>query len=226
MTQLTDAWNVLVVEGDAQAALTLVNDLRWHGHTASAVTTGAAALEEHHTADLILLDLDLPDVDGLEICRSISALCDTPLIAVTARDSELDRVLGLQAGADDYLAKPYGVRELLARMAAVMRRSRAGRAAARDVDLGPLVIDQETREVRLDGRAVPLTRKEFDLLRLLSSRPGAVFTRRQILSQIWHDTDIRRSRTIDTHVSSLRRKLGSSDWVVTVRGVGFKMVRR
>ncbi|OKI47591.1 hypothetical protein A6A29_00375 [Streptomyces sp. TSRI0281] len=135
-------------------------------------------------------------------------------------------MLGLQAGADDYLAKPYGVREPLARMAAVMRRSRAGRAAARGMDPGPLVIHQETREVRLNGRAVPLTRKEFDLLCLLSSRPGTVFTRRQILSQIWHDTDIRRSRTIDTHISSLRRKLGSSDRVVTVRGVGFKMVRR
>ncbi|MFI9030947.1 response regulator transcription factor [Streptomyces sp. NPDC053560] len=216
-------WRVLVVENDARTAQTLTRSLERHGHRVRTAATGAAALREHHHADVILIDLELPDVDGLEICRSIAAVCDTPLLAVTARDSEVDRVLGLQAGADDYLVKPYGFRELLARMGAVMRRARPAATAGAVLQLGPLVVEQTTRTVHLHGRPVPLTRKEFDLLLLLASRPGAVVTRRQILQQVWQDTDTPRSRTLDTHVNGLRRKLGSGDWIVTVRGVGFRL---
>lgn len=217
------ALRVLVVESEKQAADTLVEGLRRHGHRAQSVTTGVKALQAHHSADLVLLDLDLPDLDGLEVCRGIRATSETPIIAVTARGTELDRVLGLQAGSDDYVVKPYGFRELLARIEAVMRRVRSRQPAARVITYGSLRIDADTRETRVDGRRVELTRKEFDLLHLLASQPGAVFSRRQLLTQVWDDAWSRQGRTLDTHVSSLRGKLGSSSWIVTIRGVGFRL---
>ncbi|CAL9620538.1 Transcriptional regulatory protein BaeR [Streptomyces sp. enrichment culture] len=214
---------ILVVENEPAAAAALVQGLLRQGHHAEHVDTGGAALNAHHDADLVLLDLDLPDLDGLEVCRGIRAVSDTPVITVTARGNELDRVLGLQAGSDDYLVKPYGFRELLARMDAVMRRSRPRAEPARTLSRGPLHIDAATREVTLNGEAVELTRKEFDLLHLLAVHPGAVVSRRQLMAQIWEDTWSQRGRTIDTHVSSLRGKLGSSSWIITVRGVGFRL---
>ncbi|MCC2280440.1 response regulator transcription factor [Streptomyces sp. ET3-23] len=217
------SWRVLVVDSDKASAHDLSRQLQRHRHDARAVSSGTAALREHADADVVLLNLDLPDVDGLEVCRSIAISRNTPTLAITANGSELDCVLALQAGADDYLVQPYGFRELLARVDAVMRRARPASAFPARADLGPLVIDQATRTVLLHGHPLPLTRKEFDLLQLLASPPGEVVTRRRILQQIWHDTDISRSRTIDTHVNSLRRKLGSSDWIVAVRGIGFRL---
>jgi DNA-binding response OmpR family regulator len=199
---------VLVVENAAPAADCLVNGLRRHGYEAESVDSGAKALQSHGCADLLLLDLDLPDLDGLEVCQGIRASSDTPIIAVTARGSELDRVLGLRAGADDYMVKPYGFLELLARIEAVTS--------------GSLRIDVRTREVRLDGRHVEMTRKEFDLLYLLASQPDGVVSREQLMAEVWDDSRSRPGRTIDTHVSSLRGKLGSSSWITTVRGVGFR----
>ncbi|MFD8593137.1 response regulator transcription factor [Streptomyces sp. NPDC059637] len=217
------AVQVLVVEKEPCTAEALVQKLRRHGYRAESVATGAKALQAHHGCDLVLLDLELPDLDGLEVCRNIRATCDTPIIMVTDRNSELDRVLGLQAGSDDYLAKPYGFRELMARMEAVMRRARPQRPAERVVTHGPLCIDALMREVQLDGRRIEVTRKEFDLLHLLASRPEAVISRRQLMGQVWDDSWSQPGRTIDTHVSSLRNKLGSSSWIVTVRGVGFRL---
>ncbi|MFE9769603.1 response regulator transcription factor [Streptomyces sp. NPDC005808] len=214
---------VLVVENETRAADTLVQGLLRQGYHAESVATGGHALQAHHQVDLVLLDVDLPDLDGLEVCRGIRAVSDTPIIAVTARGSELDRVLGLQAGADDYLVKPYGFRELLARIEAVMRRARPRQAASRTIDHGLLRIDATTREISIGGRSIELTRKEFDLLHLLASQPGTVISRRQLMAQVWDDTWSHRGRTIDTHVSSLRGKLGSSSWVITVRGVGFRL---
>lgn len=217
------ALRVLVVENEKNAADTLVRGLRRHGHRVESVATGFKALQAHHGVDLVLLDLDLPDLDGLEVCRGIRAAGDTPIIAVTARGAELDRVLGLQAGSDDYLVKPYGFRELLARIEAVMRRVRPRNPTEQVITHGPLRIDAVARETVLDGRRVELTRKEFDLLHLLASQPGAVFSRRQLMTQVWEDAWSSGGRTIDTHVSSLRGKLGSSSWIVTVRGVGFRL---
>ncbi|MGW2492246.1 response regulator transcription factor [Streptomyces sp. NPDC001606] len=217
------ALRVLVVENDARAAETLLKGLVRQGHSTQRAATGAEALRAHQDADLVLLDLDLPDLDGLEVCRSIRAISDLPVIAVTARDSELDRVLGLQAGADDYMVKPYGFRELLARMEAVMRRARPRPAAPRIIHHGALRIDASARVATLDGRRVDLTRKEFDLLHLLASQPGKVVPRRQIMAQVWDDAWSPQGRTVDTHVSTLRGKLGSSEWITTVRGVGFRL---
>ncbi|MFJ1800408.1 response regulator transcription factor [Streptomyces sp. NPDC088180] len=220
------SWRILVVDSDERSARDLTHRLQRHRHDARAVTTGAAALREHTDADVVLLDLDLPDIDGLEICRSIATTSGTPVLAVTAHGSELGCVLGLQAGADDYVVKPYGFRELLARVDAVMRRARPKPEAPMSMQVGSLFIERTTRTVVLHGRVVPLTRKEFDLLQLLASPPGEVVPRRSILQRVWQDTDMTRSRTIDTHITSLRRKLGSPDWILTVRGVGFRLVPR
>ncbi|MEU8590940.1 response regulator transcription factor [Streptomyces sp. NPDC048664] len=215
--------NVLVVENDQRAAETLLQGLARQGYLTRSVATGAQALRCHRDVDLILLDLDLPDLDGLEVCRGIRAVADTPIITVTARSSELDRVLGLQAGSDDYLVKPYGFRELLARIEAVMRRVRSQPAVARVITHGALAIDAGARVATLDGEPLDLTRKEFDLLYLLASQPGTVIPRRQIMAQVWDDAWSPRGRTVDTHVGTLRSKLGSGEWIITVRGIGFRL---
>lgn len=212
-------WRILIVESNSVDAETLARGLRRHGHEVDIVGTGGEALRAYADADLVLLDLELPDLDGLEVCRGIRAAHEIPVIAVTARGSELDRVLGLQAGADDYLAKPYGFRELMARMEAVMRRARPTRPVAATITCGPLRIDSGTREVTLDGVPVETTRKEFDMLYLLASHPDTVIPRKMLMQQVWGDSWSR--RTVDTHVSTLRNKIGAG-WIITIRGVGFR----
>ncbi|EIV96247.1 response regulator transcription factor [Frankia sp. QA3] len=214
-------WRVLVVENHADDAEQLARGLERHGHKVIKVGSGGEALQAYDDADLVLIDLDLPDLDGLEVCRSIRVADDTPMIAVTGRGSELDTVLALQAGVDDYLVKPYGFRELMARMEAVMRRTRPQPMAAGAIVHGVLRIDAASRQVTVGGRTVELTRKEFQLLHLLASQAGSVIMRKQIMVQVWGDTWSR--RTLDTHVSSLRNKLGSTEWIITVRGVGFRL---
>lgn len=214
-------WHVLVVESDADDARLLMHGLRRQGHEVSLAGSGGEALRTFDNAELILIDLDLPDLDGLEVCRGIRAVSDTPVIAVTGRGSELDRVLGLQAGADDYLVKPYGFRELMARIEAVMRRMKPMPKSADVIVHGRLQIDATSRQVTLDGQCVELTRKEYQLLHLLASQAGCVIPRKQIMVQVWGGSWSR--RTLDTHMSSLRSKLGDSDWIITVRGVGFRL---
>ncbi|MFJ9721222.1 response regulator transcription factor [Streptomyces sp. NPDC101209] len=213
------ARRILVVDSDVDDPL--IPQLRRHGHDIVAVTRGSAALEAYGEADLILLALDLPDLDGLEVCRTIRSLSRVPVIILTARHSELDCVLGLQAGADDYVTKPCGLRELMARMEAVLRRTQWQPTIVEEIRHGSLHLDAGSRRVTVDGTEVALTRKEFDLLSLLAAHPGTVIPRKQLLRQVWGDSWSR--RTVDTHVSSLRGKLGDSAWVVTVRGVGFKL---
>ncbi|GGM33303.1 hypothetical protein GCM10012275_00960 [Longimycelium tulufanense] len=187
------------------------------------MNSGAEALNRHQHAHLVLLDLNLSDLDGIEVCREIRASSDTPIIAITDRDTGVDGVLVLQAGADDCVVRPYAFRELTARIEAVVRRSRLGGETARAISRGPLYVDANTREVRLHDQQISLTRKEFDFLHLLASQPETVFSRRQIIAKVWDDVVPTSSRTIDTHVSNLRSKLGASRWIVTVRGVGFRL---
>jgi DNA-binding response OmpR family regulator len=215
-----EALRVLVVDDDTASAATLVRQLSKRGYLARSVATGGQALRAHDCTDLILLDLDITDSDGFDVCRGIRAMSDIPIIAVTEREAELDRVLGLQAGADDCMVKPYGIHELLARIAAVMRRARPARGA-QTIEHGPLLIDAFTRKASVHGQPVRLTRKEFDLLHVLAIRAGTVVSRRELMTQVWGDPWPPQGRTLDTHVSSLRGKLGSSDWVLAVRGIGF-----
>lgn len=214
-----------MVEDDDGIATPLVAGLRREGFEVERAATGAAALAAGEP-DLVLLDLRLPDIDGYEVARRIRARSRVPIIMVTARGEEVDRVVGLEIGADDYVIKPFGMRELIARINAVMRR--VGEApASGEPDLvatvGPLEIDRRRHEARLDGAALALTPKEYALLELLARDPGASVDRRRILEEVWGTRWAGPSKTIDVHVSSLRRKLGDPGWIETVRGVGFRL---
>ena len=217
-----EMYRVLVV-GKELTEASLVMSLRRRGHDVTTVHTGNDAIVSHDDHDMVLLDLELPDLDGLDVCRAIRRRSDVALIALTAQPSELDCVLGLQAGADDFVGKPYGDRELLARIEAVMRRARSRMVAADVVSHGLLRIDPSTREVSVARSVVEVTRKEFDLLYILASNPGKIIPRKQLIQQVWGDSWSR--RTIDTHISSLRAKLGASSWIITVRGIGFRIGR-
>ncbi len=212
---------ILVVEDDDAIAAPLTEGLRREGFAVSRVATGAAALTAP-PADLVLLDLRLPDMDGTEVCRRLRARSDVPIIVVTAKGEEVDRVVGLELGADDYVVKPFGFRELLARIRAVLRRSNrtTGNGTLR---AGALEVDLRARRALLDGTEVSLTPKEFDLLALLASDPGAVVGRERILREVWRTEWFGPTKTIDVHVASLRKKLGDPRWIETVRGVGHRL---
>jgi DNA-binding response OmpR family regulator len=216
---------VLLVEDDESIAEPLVEGLARYGIHAEHVATGAAALAAA-PADMVLLDLGLPDIDGIDICRQLRRTGNIPLIMLTARGDEADRILGLELGADDYLPKPFSVRELVARMRAVNRRTRpsAGATAAQVRRIGPLTIDHRTREARLHGHLLSLAPKEYDLLVLLAADPGAVVDRRHILEAVWETNFFGRGKTLDFHVAGLRRKLGDPRWIENRRSVGFRLV--
>ena len=222
---------VLIVEDDDRIAEPLVTGLQREGLEAERVATGQAGLERIADAgsqfpDVVLLDLRLPDMDGFEVCKQIRAAHDVPIIVVTARGEEVDRVLGLELGADDYVVKPFGFRELLARIRAVTRRAQprgATAAAGTVVQIGPLVIDRRTRRVTIDDEQVVLTPKEFDVLALLAEDPDAVWPRTRILEEVWDAHWYGPTKTLDVHVATLRKKLGRPDWIETVRGVGFRL---
>lgn len=218
---------LLVVEDDEDVAEELVAGLRRYGHEVEQVSTGADALKRHVDADLVLLDLGLPDLDGFEVCRRMREMSAVPIIAVTARSAELDRVLGLRLGADDYIVKPYGFAELVARIEAVSRRagltSAASAPSLQQVEIGSLLIDLRERRVRCRGQDIELARKEFDVLAFLATDPGALFSREQILQGVWSQTWFGPTRTLDVHIATLRGKLGHRDWIETVRGVGFRL---
>ncbi len=214
---------VLIVEDEDSIAEPLARGLEREGFQVVRVATGGEALRAAEP-DVVLLDLRLPDMDGFDVCRELRARSRVPVIMVTAKGEELDRVLGLELGADDYIVKPFGFRELVARIRAVTRR-----ASARPDDRGPLLagalsIDVRARRARLGERELELTLKEFDLLALLASDPGTVFSRQRILEAVWDTHWYGHTKTIDVHVAALRRKLGDPRWIETVRGVGFRLV--
>lgn len=215
---------VLLVEDDPSIAAVVVRGLTDAGFRVLHVESGAAALEATGY-DFVLLDLGLPDSDGLDVCRELRARSSVPVIIVTARGDELDRVVGLELGADDYVIKPFGMRELVARIRAVLRRGGQAEspAASAEVMVGDLVIREKTREVVLAGEMLSLTPKEFDLLAYLAAEPDVVHRRHDILEHVWETEWYGPTKTLDAHVAALRKKLGSQDWIEAVRGVGFRL---
>ena len=212
---------ILLVEDDDAIAKPLVEGLRREGFDVNHVATGAAGLAAP-LPDLVLLDLRLPDIDGTQVCRMLRARSDVPIIVVTAKGEEVDRVVGLELGADDYVIKPFGFRELLARIRAVLRRTHRGADDAR-LRAGSLELGLRSRRATLDGAELALTPKEFELLALLASNPGAVVSRDHMLREVWNTEWFGPTKTIDVHVASLRKKLGDPRWIETVRGVGLRL---
>lgn len=212
---------VLLVEDDPTISEPLEAGLRREGFEVSVASTGAAALAAG-PADLVLLDLGLPDLEGREVCRRLRATSDVPIIVVTARSDEVDRVMLLEMGADDYVVKPFGFRELVARIRAVLRRTAHDSVIAPTVvAVGELHLDLRSRAVEFAGAPVALTPKEYDLLVCLASDAGAVKTREQLMREVWDEHWWGSTKTLDVHVASLRRKL-EPDVVETVRSVGYR----
>jgi DNA-binding response OmpR family regulator len=221
--------HILLVEDDAAVAASSLDGLVALGFTTEHVASGAAALQAMtRTAalpDVVLLDLGLPDMDGQEVCRRIRSGSDVPIIIVSARGDETDRVIALELGADDYLVKPYGMRELAARIRAVMRRVQSIPAppVAQVQQIGALSIDRRSQRVHLGDAEVARTAKEFDVLAYLADDPGAVRRRTEILEHVWEGHWYGATKTVDAHVAAIRKKLGDSAWIEAVRGVGFRL---
>jgi DNA-binding response OmpR family regulator len=213
---------VLLVEDEQAIAEPLTERLGREGFAVTWVATAADALAAHEH-DLVLLDLRLPDRDGFEVCRELRARSSVPIIVISARGDEVDRVVGLELGADDYLVKPFGIRELLARINAVTRRTGERAPASAVLRVGALTVDGDARRALLDGDEIELTAMEFDLLAALAMRPGTVVSRRRLLDEVWDGRHHLATKTVDVHVASLRRKLGDPGWIQTVRGVGFRL---
>jgi len=213
---------LLLIEDDTTIAVPLADGLRRSGFDVDAYGTAATGLSALADADLVLLDLGLPDLDGSEVCRRIRATSKIPIIVISARSEEIDRVLLLESGADDYLVKPFGTRELVARIRAVSRRTDAGSLEEATRTLGPLVIDLAAHRVHLGSEELDLTPKEFDLLVHLSSDVGVIQRRREILESVWDEHWYGPTKTLDVHIAALRRKLGDPAWIETVRGVGYR----
>ncbi|HEX7995494.1 MAG TPA: response regulator transcription factor [Streptosporangiaceae bacterium] len=211
--------SVLIVEDDQGIATQLVRGLTRGGYQVDHVMTGAEALA-HSLPDVVLLDLELPDGDGVAVCRTLRDRSGVAIIVVTAYGEEADRVNALDAGADDYLVKPFGLAELQARIRAVLRRVRPGGELIRH---GPLTIDLRTRKVSVHGEAVALTPKEFDILECLALDPGRVVARQEVLETAWDSHWYGPTKVLDVHVAALRRKLGVPGLIETVYGRGFRL---
>lgn len=214
---------LLVVEDDDSIAVPLVEGLELEGFNPTRARTGAEAVAAAGAAELVLLDLGLPDLDGGEVCRRIRARTRVPIIVVSARDDEVDRVRLLEMGADDYVGKPFGFRELVARIRAVQRRTGQSDPTATAQQVGPLGIDRGARRVHLHGVEVELTPKEFDLLAYLAEAPGRVRTREDIIANVWDEHWWGPTKTLDVHIAALRRKLSGLDMITTLRNVGYRL---
>jgi DNA-binding response OmpR family regulator len=219
---------VLVVEDDPGIATQLVRGLERAGYAANSVAMGAEALRRPH-CDVVLLDLGLPDVDGIDVCRRLRADSDAAIIVVTARGEESDRVLALDEGADDYLVKPFGLAELLARIRAVLRRGQRTGGSGGPAEMlrhGPLVVDLRTRRVTMSGSEISLTPKEFAILECLAADPGRLISRQEIVERAWDEHWYGPTKVLDVHLAALRRKLGDPALIETVYGHGFRLADR
>ncbi|MFN2467769.1 MAG: response regulator transcription factor [Gaiellaceae bacterium] len=217
---------VLIVEDEHSIGSLIRSYLSRDGYGVVWVRTGEEALIElvRHPVRIVVLDIGLPGIDGFEVCRQIRARSTVPIVMVTARDEEVDRVAGLEVGADDYVPKPFSPRELVARVKAILRRSEPTLADP-IMTLGDIVLDLRGREVAVGERPVELTTKEFALLACLMENPGIVLSRDTLLDRAWGTTYPGGTRTVDVHVGQLRKKLGRPDLIRTVRGAGYKAVK-
>jgi DNA-binding response OmpR family regulator len=219
--------SVLVVEDESSIASFVALYLKNAGYTVRTAATGNEALAQFQASvpALIVLDLMLPDIDGIEVCRRIRKSSDVPILMLTARDEDVDKIIGLEVGADDYLTKPFNPRELVARVKSILRRASPERRQVESKQLrhGQLVVDAGRREVRVGEEEIQLAPKEFDLLWELLDHRGLVLTRDQLLERVWGYTFAGDTRTVDVHVRQLRRKLGDASPIVTVWGVGYKV---
>ena len=223
---------ILLVDDEDAVRTVLAFPLEKDGYRVVQAGDGEEALErfESEQIDLVVLDLMLPRLDGLEVCKRLRSTSTVPIIMLTARDDELDKVLGLELGADDYITKPFSIREFRSRVRALLRRARSpyvpGTAEEERIESDGLVIDMPRRSVEVRGEPVQLTYVEFELLRTLASSPGRVFSRRMLLESLWKSADYRDPRTIDVHVRHLREKLEveprTPEYILTVRGVGYR----
>ncbi len=220
---------VLVVEDEESFSEALAYMLRKEGYEVAVAATGPAALEEFDRsgADLVLLDLMLPGLPGTEVCRQIRQRSKVPVIMLTAKDGEVDKVVGLELGADDYVTKPFSSRELVARIRAVMRRgAEIDELMPGTLEAGPVRMDVDRHVVTVDGRQVPMPLKEFDLLELLLRNSGRVLTRMQLIDRVWGSDYVGDTKTLDVHVKRLRAKIepdpANPKFLVTVRGLGYK----
>ncbi len=223
----TKVQTVLVVEDEPSIASFVSLYLKNAGFGVRTAATGSEALAQAGANDisLIVLDLMLPDVDGIEVCRRVRQRSDVPILMLTARDEDVDKIIGLEVGADDYLTKPFNPRELVARVKSVLRRSvpERGKPESAQIRHGDLAVDAGRREARVGDTEVQLAPKEFDLLWELLDHRGLVLTRDQLLERVWGYTFAGDTRTVDVHVRQLRRKLGDASPIVTVWGVGYKV---
>jgi DNA-binding response OmpR family regulator len=221
------AQSVLVVEDEASIASFVSLYLKNAGYEVRSVSNGTDALASaaRDEPSLIVLDLMLPDIDGIEICRRIRQKSDTPILMLTARDEDVDKIIGLEVGADDYMTKPFNPRELVARVKSILRRATPERRERQSetIQHGDLLVDAGRREVKVGEEEVQLAPKEFDLLWELLDHRGLVLTRDQLLERVWGYTFAGDTRTVDVHVRQLRRKLGDASPIVTVWGVGYKV---
>jgi DNA-binding response OmpR family regulator len=222
---------LLVVEDDDDIVDALREGLDREGFDVTIARSGREVVGAMDGVDLVLLDLGLPDVDGADVCRALRAGSDVPIIILTARGDELDRVLLLELGADDYVVKPFGFRELVARIRAVRRRASgdvrtAPPSGTGEQTIGGLTVDARARRVLVHGEEVALTPKEFDLLARLAEDPGAAVRREQIIEEVWDEHWWGPTKTLDVHIASLRKKLGDPSWITTIRGVGYRLEPR
>jgi DNA-binding response OmpR family regulator len=228
---MPDSSTILLVDDEDSVQKLLTYPLERDGFRVVPARDGEEALARFaaESIDLVVLDIMLPKLDGLEVCKRLRAESSVPIIMLTARDDEFDTVLGLELGADDYITKPFSIREFRSRVRALLRRagtSQRGRAGGEAIEVGDLTIDPSRRSVHLNGEPVELTYVEFELLRTLATAPGRVFSRRALLEAVWGDAAYREPRTIDVHVRHLREKLerdpSEPDLILTVRGAGYR----
>ncbi|ACX52161.1 two component transcriptional regulator, winged helix family [Ammonifex degensii KC4] len=228
MQAKTEPARILIVDDEHRIREVLRKYLVAEGFGVGEAADGEAALAEIRSGhwDLVILDIMLPKIDGWEVCREIRKISDVPILMLTARGDEIDRVLGLELGADDYIVKPFSPREVVARVKAVLRRARKSSTPGKQIVLGNVVIEPEARTVTVGGKTLALTPKEFDLLLTLARSPGKVFRREELLDLVWGYDFYGDSRTVDTHVARLREKLnqaGAPPLIATVWGVGYKL---